>query len=174
MLNRTLTPHGPSTPQPQRPELQRIVTDTAPTVTPEIAHYYQSGQFADPKPQKAYFHGPQVFTDGHQRLIQGLREECQKLTAYNRHLKNRASTFEGKLGRRNDEMIDLRQSLHAQHATIQILQQELQAANQSIQELDQVMTQSRAKRLNRLSQVMSEDVLEIVRIKDETGAKAKA
>lgn len=171
MLNRTPSINPPGAPahltaSPQRPKLQRIVTGSAMTVTADIVDHYQTGTFEDPKPERAYFKGPQVFTDGHKRLIKALREECHNLYANGRNLRGKVSALEYRLARRHDEVIDLRQTLNSQNATISVLQTELEAANQSISALDQVMIQSRSNRVKRMSQLLHDETLEFVGIKD--------
>jgi len=158
--------------QPPRPQLQRIITETNVAVTAEIVDYYQSGMFEDPKAQRAYFRGPELLTDGHKRLIKSLRDECHNLFANGRNLRGKVNALEARLSRRVDEIVDLRQTLNAQNATIGVLHSELEAANQSINDLDHVMTRSRTSRLKRMSGIMHDDSLEFVQIKDDSRSES--
>lgn len=154
MLNRTLTISDP----PKRPELPRLHTDAGPSVTEDVVQYYKTGIFADPKPQRSLITKALLYTDGHKRLVQALREECQKLYAHNRNLRGKAASAESKALKYQSELTDMRQAFHAQSAAMDMLRADLEVANQAMVDMDTLVSTARNKRYSRMSQAYSEDV----------------
>lgn len=148
-----------STPTPLRPTLPRINTDITFKITDEVVQYYKTGVFADPRPKKTLLSQAEILGDGHKKLIAALREECQALYAQNSHLKYRTQKAEMRTVHLEVEAVNRRQDMKTHQQAFEILQAELEEANRSISEMDNLMTQSRTKRLNRLSQLGHDEQL---------------
>ena len=150
----------------QSPTLHRVNTDVAIKPTDEIVAYYKSGVFADPRPKKTFLNQSEILTDSHKRLIGALREECQALYGLNANLKRRTSRAEMRTLHLEVECVNLKQTLQKHQIAYDALQAELEEANRSMSEMDNLMTQSRTKRLNRLSHLAHDDGLSALRMEN--------
>lgn len=145
-VNRSRTPDLDT-----RPTLIRSQTPVVMENQQEIAKMFSENMFADPAPQKAWKVGPKLFTDGHQRLIFMLREECGRMFSYNKRLKEQLTTLE-RAGRKQSEMIaDLKSSLHGKAERLAMVTSELREAREIIRDMDDDLERSRSKRLSRIN-----------------------
>lgn len=158
-------------PTPQRAASMSRDSETRPTLirsqTPipaaedqaEIAKMFASNMFADPAPQKAYGKfGPRLFTDGHERLLFILREECGRLFSFNKSLKEKLSSAEKTIRSQTEQNADLRAMYHTRGERCAQLASELRDAQDALQEMDQMLSETRNKRLSRLGRVNFEDL----------------
>jgi len=141
------------TPEP-RPQMQRGSSDVW---KPSAQNIFAQGIFADPKPVKAFPLGPVVLTDGHKRLVQVLREECGRLYGYNQSTLTRLTEATNKLRHARTQITHLQAEARMADAKITELTAQVMDANASLADMDAAMAQSRAKRHNRLSQVLASD-----------------
>lgn len=152
-------------PTPRRvPSINRSEADTRPTLirsqtpTPpakdqaEIAKMFSSNMFADPAPKKAFGKfGANLFTDGHERLLFILREECGRLFSFNKSLKEKITVMERQARQQSETIADLRSVSHSRAERCAQLAAELRDAQDSLQEMDHMLSETRNKRLSRIN-----------------------
>lgn len=147
-MRRSVSPDGDT-----RPTLIRSQTPNVIENQQEIAIMFSENMFADPAPKKVYGKfGPNLFTDGHQRLVFMLREECGRLFSYNKTLKNRISQLERQSRQQAETITDLRSSLHSKGDKLALVTNELRDAHEIIREIDCDLERTRSKRLSRIGQ----------------------
>lgn len=155
----------------QRPPLNRAVsTDIHLPQTSEARAAFATGNFADPKPKRARLFdvGAPLFTEGHARLIAGLRDECARLHGYARHLANKVSDMSSThmgtqlgLQESRSNCSALREHNRRLMAANQVLIGDLKTATDSLAEVDAMFLNVSKKRMSRLSessQVHSQDM----------------
>lgn len=139
------------TPEPEaRPTLMRSQTPGAPETQPDIARMFSENMFADPAPQKAWRFGPKLYTDGHQRLIYILREECGRLYSFTNSLKNKIATLERQAKANAEAMAEMRHTLHARNDRLAQVTADLREQHDIVREMDADLERTRNKRLSRV------------------------
>jgi uncharacterized coiled-coil protein SlyX len=113
---------------------------------------FSENMFSDPAPQKLLKMGPKLFTDGHQRLVYLLREECGRLFSFNKSLKDRIASLERQNRSQNEAIADLRSIVHAKSEKIVSMAADLRDSQEALQEMDAMLSETRNKRLSRLGQ----------------------
>ena len=141
----------PRTPEPEsRPTLVRSQTPGAPETQPDIARMFSENMFADPAPQKAWRFGPKLYTDGHERLIYILREECGRLYSFTNSLKGKVATLERQVKANAESLADTRHILHARTERLAQVTAELREQYDIVREMDADLERTRNKRLSRV------------------------
>lgn len=122
---------------------------------------FMTGKFADPKAKKArlFDMGAPLFTEGHARLIAGLREECARLHGYAVHLTGKVSELSSahvgtQLALQDSKatMSTLREHNRRMLAANQALVADLKTATDSLAEVDAMFLNVSKKRMSRLSE----------------------
>lgn len=134
---------SPAPSQETRPQVQRGTSEYADADGRII---YSSGIFADPKPKKAFGLGAELFTDGHRRLILGLREEAGRLHSYNKRIMNRLEEANSKLRVARSQVTDLK-------AEVRIMRNQLEDAGRALEDAHDTIQEMETKRQNRMSRI---------------------
>ena len=162
----------------ERPPLLRGRTPEAEQNLLEIAHMYSRNMFADPPTKRAFFKGPPVFTDGHQRLLYMLREECGRLYSYSQRLKVQLGTAENTVHYAKGEIASLKVRLSEAKAQLAQYQLRIREQNEELadktdelEELEAVYHATRNKRLSR--SVEAAQVVPVERVPQGSLAQAQ-
>jgi len=141
---------------PERPLLLRGRTPETEQSQQEAATMYSRAMFADPPTKRAYFRGPPVFTDGHQRLVYILREECARLYGYSQRLKSQLGTAENTAHHAKGEVAYLKVRLAEMRTQMAQYQQRIREQNEeladnaeTLADLDATYQATRNKRMSR-------------------------
>lgn len=134
-----------------RPALSRTATPIPTENIQDASKLYESGLFADPPKQKAWGFGAGLFTDAHKHLVNMLRGECVRLHLYSRQTKAKLTLTERQLKLTQEQVADLKSVSHHRAERLVELSAELREAQESLAEMDAMLSETRKKRQNRLS-----------------------
>lgn len=132
-----------------RPTLLRSQTPTPPEDQQETIRQFSRGMFADPAPQKTWGFGPKAFTDGHQRLIFMLREECARLYTFNQSLKARIGQIDRQNKVLSESVAEMRSTLQLSREKLAQVTADYREQQDIVREMDADLERTRNKRLSR-------------------------
>lgn len=138
-----------------RPVPQRSSSRMSERTLPDPFRMYTSGDYKEP-PSKTFW-GKQLYTPAHQRVMDSLRAECSRLRTQVSDIRHRLGHYERMSQAKGDNLALARLEIQQKNAHINLLTEELAAANAALTEMDEALSHSKTKRLNRLSQLGGQD-----------------
>lgn len=140
----------------RRPEPQRSSSRLSERTLPDPFRLYTSGEYKEP-PGKTFW-GKPLYTAAHQKVMDSLRAECSRLRTQTSDIRHRLGHYERMSQTKGDNLAAARLEIQQKNAHINLLTEELAAANAALTEMDEALSHSKTKRLHRLSQLGGQDL----------------